>query len=133
MWRQVTMVAKFLDDNNRAEVKLFAIFLKKYLNSKNNGPIVLLKTIFKYIETISWRIFQRMARISGESRPSGKRGARSSRPWDKEVGGGGRYPTFFSALRASVWSENKGGRTPRAPSLDPPLRMVKSEYWVTYR
>ena len=35
-------------------------------------------------------------------------GARSSRPLD---GGGGRSPkNIFSALRASVWSKNKGGR-----------------------
>ena len=34
--------------------------------------------------------------------------------------GGARYQkTFFSALRASVWSKNKGG-----PSLDPPLTMA---------
>ena len=31
----------------------------------------------------------------------------------------------FSALRASVWSKNKeGGRGPRAPPLDPPLRCL---------
>ena len=28
--------------------------------------------------------------------------------------------TIFSALWASVWSENKGGRAPWAPPLDPP-------------
>ena len=34
-------------------------------------------------------------------------------------GGGAVYKKgFFSALRASVWSNNKGGR---APTLDPPL------------
>ena len=33
-------------------------------------------------------------------------------------GGHGLPPNFFSALRASVWSKNKGGR---APPLDPPL------------
>ena len=34
---------------------------------------------------------------------------------------GGRSPNFFSALWASVWSRIKGGRSPRAPPLDPPL------------
>ena len=41
---------------------------------------------------------------------------RSSRPLDK--GGGGRGivpPIFFSALRASVWSKNKGGREGAGP------------------
>ena len=51
------------------------------------------------------------------------------------VGGGGIHPDplirgkgdgsrkkNFSALRASVWSTNKGGGSPpRAPPLDPPL------------
>ena len=37
---------------------------------------------------------------------------RSSRPLDKEKRGGrgGGPPNFFSALRASVWSKNNGGR-----------------------
>ena len=40
---------------------------------------------------------------------------RSSRPLDKaKWGEGGGPPIFFSALRASVWSKNKGGRG-RAP------------------
>ena len=43
---------------------------------------------------------------------------------DLEIRGGGGYlghglpPKFFSALRASVWSKNEGGR---APPPDPPL------------
>ena len=37
------------------------------------------------------------------------------------VGGGRSQKEFFSALRASVWSKNKGGRVPRAPPLDPSL------------
>ena len=40
---------------------------------------------------------------------------------DLEMGGRGGTVSpniFFSALRASVWSKNKGGR---APPLDPPL------------
>ena len=38
------------------------------------------------------------------------------------MGGGGRSQNrFFSAFRASVWSKNKGRR---APSLDPPLKMI---------
>ena len=49
-----------------------------------------------------------------------------SRPLDKEAGGwgGGRSQNnFFSALRALVWSKNKGGggRALRASPLDPPL------------
>ena len=38
--------------------------------------------------------------------------------------GRGRPPEkFFSALRASFWSKNKGGgRVPRAPPLDPPMK-----------
>ena len=49
-------------------------------------------------------------------------GARSSRPLDKE---GTRSPKkIFSALRPSVWSKNKRGPgSPRAPRLDPPLRI----------
>ena len=51
--------------------------------------------------------------ISNVIRPSEK-GGRSSRPWDK--GGPGLKKNFFSALRASVWSKNKGGRGPPGPS-----------------
>ena len=39
-------------------------------------------------------------------------------------GGGGAAASknFFSALRASFWSKNKGGaRVPRAPPVEPPL------------
>ena len=36
--------------------------------------------------------------------------------------GGRRQKNLFSALWASFWSKNKGGRAPRAPPLDPPLR-----------
>ena len=35
-------------------------------------------------------------------------------------GEGGFKKIYFSTLRASVWSRNKGGRAPRAPPLDPP-------------
>ena len=38
---------------------------------------------------------------------------------DLDLNGGGLKKNSFSALRVSVWSENKGG--PRAPPLDPPL------------
>ena len=83
---------------------------------------MLLKTIFKYIETI-WQ--------GSVANPDLQERGEPGHP-DPEIrkwkGGGGRSPTLFSALRASVWSKNKGGRTPRAPPLDPPLRMVKSEY-----
>ena len=44
---------------------------------------------------------------------------------DPEISGGGGGVVskfFFSALRASVWSKNKGdGPPPRAPPLHPPL------------
>ena len=44
---------------------------------------------------------------------------------DPEMRGGGVVSKkFFSALRASFWSKNKGGpRAPRAPPLDPPLAL----------
>ena len=38
---------------------------------------------------------------------------------DPETGGSPK--NFLSALRASVWSKNKGGRVLRAPPLNPPL------------
>ena len=43
---------------------------------------------------------------------------------DVEIRGRGQSQKsfFFSALRASVWSKNKGERAPRAPLLDPPLQ-----------
>jgi len=44
-------------------------------------------------------------------------GGGASRPWDKGVG-----VSIFLALRASVWSKNKGGG--RAPPLDPPLLYI---------
>ena len=43
---------------------------------------------------------------------------------DPEKRGGSVTKNFFSALRASVWSKNKGGLPPRAPSLVPPLIFV---------
>ena len=49
-------------------------------------------------------------------------GGRSSRTSDK---GGG---AVFSALRATVWSKNKGGRVPRAPPLDLPL--ICKDIWM---
>ena len=53
---------------------------------------------------------------SGGSRPSYKGGP--GHP-DPEIRGGGAVSKkFFSALRASVWSKNKGGQ---APALDPSL------------
>ena len=40
-----------------------------------------------------------------------------------EVGGGEGLQIFFSALRVSVWSKNRGGdRTLHTPPLDPPLK-----------
>ena len=46
-------------------------------------------------------------------------GGRSSSPLHKGGGGGGVSKQIFSALRASVWSNNRGA--PRAPPLDLPL------------
>ena len=41
---------------------------------------------------------------------------------DPEIRGPGLKKKFFSALRGSVWSRNKGkGRAPWASPLDPPL------------
>ena len=44
---------------------------------------------------------------------------------DSEIKGGPVSKNFFSALRASVWSKDKGGPGPRAPPLDPPLRCFR--------
>ena len=57
---------------------------------------------------------------SGGSRPSDKGGG--GHPDPEIRGGPGLKKIFFSALRASFWSKNKGGgRAPQAPPLDPPL------------
>ena len=69
---------------------------------------------------------------SGGSRPSDNSGAWSSSPWDKGEWGG--LKKFFSSLRASVWSKNKGEA--QAPPLDPPLGSMQcfSEgFWNTAR
>ena len=60
---------------------------------------------------------------SGGSRPSDKGGGGGGGHPDPEIRGGpGLKKNFFSALRASFWSKNKGGgRAPQAPPLDPPL------------
>ena len=64
--------------------------------------------------------------VSGRSRPSD--GGGRGHP-DPEIRGGQSPQMFFSVLRASFWSKNKGGaRAPRAPPLDPPLPQAqKSE------
>ena len=49
-----------------------------------------------------------------------------TRPSDKEGGGGRSQKEFFSALRASVWSKNKGGQGPQSPSPGP----VTGVYWA---
>ena len=48
---------------------------------------------------------------------SGLLSGRSSRPWDKGGGGGAVTKKFFSALRATFWSKNKG--EPGLPSPSP--------------
>ena len=40
---------------------------------------------------------------------------------DPELSGDTVFKTFFSALRASVWSKNKGG----APPVDPPVDTLR--------
>ena len=83
----------------------------------------------------TWRTFCRLyiRRFIGQF-------SAGSTPWDKggggEMGGGAGHSDpemaagaasnkFFSALRASVWSENKvGPRTPQAPPLDPSLQLT---------
>ena len=44
-------------------------------------------------------------------------------------GEGGFKKIYFSTLRASVWSRNKGGRGPRAPPLDPPSARCLQLNW----
>ena len=44
---------------------------------------------------------------------------------DPEIRGGPVSKKIFSALRASSWSRNKGGRAPRAPPLDPQLPVLR--------
>ena len=46
---------------------------------------------------------------------------------DPDIRGGGPVSKkkTFSALQASVWSKNNGGRAPRAPPLDSPLKNVE--------
>ena len=63
--------------------------------------------------------------VSGRSRPSDKwgEGVWSSRSGDK--GGGAVSKKFFSDVRASVWSKNKGG-----PPLYPPLQ---AEAFLAFR
>ena len=66
-------------------------------------------------------LFNGSAPYSGGSRPSDNGG--SAHP-DPEIRRGEvrLQKNFFSALRASVWSNNKGGQPPpRAPPLDRPL------------
>ena len=54
-------------------------------------------------------------------------GGRSSSPLHK---GGRSLKIFFSALRASVWSQNKGGAGPPGPS--PRSATVQSNYIIDY-
>ena len=50
---------------------------------------------------------------------------------DPDISGGGGSPkNYFPALRASVWSKNKGRRAPWAPPLDPPLTITELEFGV---
>ena len=61
----------------------------------------------------------------GRSRPSDKgRGVRSSRPWDR---GAAVSKKFFSILRASVWSKNKGPRSPSPGSATDQYRWIRND------
>ena len=41
---------------------------------------------------------------------------------DFQIRGGGHTDSGNKGVGASFWSKSKGGRPPRAPPLDPPLR-----------
>ena len=67
--------------------------------------------------------FQMLVIFIGGSRPSHKGGPGHPAPEIRGVGweGGAVYKKLFSALRASVWSKNKGSQVTLALPLDPPL------------
>ena len=72
-------------------------------------------------------LFNRSAPYSGGSRPSDKRGPGLP---DPEIRQGAVSKKIFAALRASVWSKNKGGgQATQAPPLDPPLPW-REEYFA---
>ena len=60
---------------------------------------------------------------SSGSRPSDK--GRGGHPDPEIRGGAGLKENSFSALRASAWSKNKGGRAHWVPPLDQPLYYYK--------
>ena len=72
----------------------------------------MIRDAIKIFAAESWKVL-----FSGGSTPSDKaggasdKGGRSSRPWDNGEGGKEVSKNFFS-----VWSKNKGGPGPRAPS-----------------
>ena len=96
-------------------------FLPLYVNlfPYFNSIKVLTKLLWNYA-ACARHLFNRSAPYSGGSRPSDKGGGGAGHP-DPELGGGLSPKQFFSALRASVWSNNKGGQPPWAPPLDRPL------------
>ena len=62
--------------------------------------------------------------LNGGSRPSDKGGGGGGHP-DPEIRRGPASENFFSALRASFWSKNKGGAPgPPSPSPGPPLTLL---------
>ena len=71
-------------------------------------------------ETAVLRVSLHLSKISGRSRPYDKGGTviQTLRK------GGAVTQIFFSALLASAWSQNKGGRSPLAPPLDPALKIT---------
>ena len=78
-------------------------------------------TYLKLLDQFQWFLFF----FSAPDPDLEIREARSSIPLDK---GGGESPNkIFSALRASVWSKNKGGWF---PPLDPPLSLSHSFHFA---
>ena len=68
--------------------------------------------------------------LSGGFRLSDKGGGgggQSSRPWDK---GGAGLQKFFSALRASVWSKNKGSVFFRQWTKKSPFSKISGYVWT---
>ena len=99
----------------------FTFFLKKTLSICQSGRREIRSAfpIIRWVREGPRTRISAMLTGSAGSRPWHK-GGRSPRRWDK---GGPGLQNFLSALRALVWSKNKGGH--RAPPLDPPLTGIR--------